>query len=52
MALKAKELHILGWEWEMGLHDPMADEAAARGVQLVLRQIPREVMEEQAAARG
>lgn len=51
-ALKAKELHILGWEWEMGLHDPMEDQAKARGVQLVLRQIPREVMEEQAAAKG
>ncbi len=51
-ALKAKELHILGWEWEMGLHDPMEDQARARGVQLVLRQIPREVMEEQAAAKG
>jgi adenine-specific DNA-methyltransferase len=52
LALKAKELHVLGWEWEMGLHDPMAEEAAARGVQLLLRQIPREVMEEQAAAKG
>ena len=51
-ALRAKELHVLGWEWEMGLHDPMADEAAARGVRLVLHQIPREVMEQQAAARG
>ena len=52
VALRVKELHILGWEWEMGLHDPMADEAAARGVQLVLRQIPREVMEQQAVAKG
>jgi DNA modification methylase len=51
-ALRAKELHILGWEWEMGLHDPMTDEAAARGVQLMLRQIPREVMEQQAVAKG
>lgn len=51
-ALKAKELHVLGWEWEMGLHDPMEDQARARGVRLVLRQIPREVMEEQAAAKG
>lgn len=50
--LKAKELHILGWEWEMGLHDPMEDQARARGIQLLLRQIPREVMEEQAAAKG
>lgn len=52
VALRAKELHVLGWEWEMGLHDPMTDEAASRGVQLVLRQIPREVMEQQAAAKG
>jgi adenine-specific DNA-methyltransferase len=52
IALKARELHILGWEWEMGLHDPMTDEAKSRGIQLVLRQIPREVMEHQAAAKG
>jgi hypothetical protein len=52
VALKAKELHILGWEWEMGLHDPMTDQAAAQGVQLVLRQIPREVMEQQAVDKG
>jgi adenine-specific DNA-methyltransferase len=52
IALKAKELHILGWEWEMGLHDPMTDEARSRGVQLLLRQIPREVMEHQAVAKG
>lgn len=51
-ALKAKELHVLGWEWEMGLHDPMEAEAAARGIQLILRQIPREVMEEHAATEG
>jgi DNA modification methylase len=52
VALRAKEVHILGWEWEMGLHDPITDEAKARGVQLVLRQIPREVMEQQAAVKG
>ena len=52
VALKAKELHVLGWEWEMGLHDPISDDAKRRGVNLVLRQIPREVMEQQAAARG
>jgi DNA modification methylase len=46
VALRAKELHILGWEWEMGLHDPMAAEAAARGVKLLLRQIPHQVMEQ------
>lgn len=43
--LRAKELHVLGWEWEMGLHDLVADEAKKRGVKLVLRQIPNEAME-------
>jgi hypothetical protein len=52
VALKAKEVHLLGWEWEMGLHDPITDIAKHRGVNLVLRQIPREVMEQQAAAKG
>ena len=52
VALRAKELHILGWEWEMGLHDPISDDAKRRGVSLLLRQIPREVMEQQAAAKG
>lgn len=52
VALRAKEVHILGWEWEMGLHDPISDEAKRRGVQLVLRQIPREVMEQQAVDKG
>jgi len=52
VALKAKEVHVLGWEWEMGLHDPITDVAKHRGVNLVLRQIPREVMEQQAAAKG
>jgi adenine-specific DNA-methyltransferase len=52
VALRAKELHILGWEWEMGLHDPISDEARRRGVNLVLRQIPREIMEQQAVAKG
>lgn len=52
VALRAKELHILGWEWEMGLHDPIADEAKRRGISLLLRQIPREVMEHQAGAKG
>ena len=56
-----KELHILGWEWEMGLAGPnndvrkgglMQEEAKTRGVRLVLKQIPREVMEEQAVDRG
>jgi hypothetical protein len=51
-ALKGSELHVLGWEWEMGMNDLVADEAKREGIKLVLRQIPREVMEEQAAAKG
>ena len=56
-----KELHVLGWEWEMGLAGPnndyrkgglMQEEAKRRGVKLMLKQIPREVMEEQAVDRG
>lgn len=50
--LKQAELHVLGWEWEMGLYDLMVDAAKKRGVKLLLLQIPREVMEQQAAAKG
>jgi len=61
VAVKQQELHILGWEWEMGLAGPnndvrnggiMHDVARQRGVKLLLLQIPREVMEEQAVAKG
>lgn len=50
------ELHVLGWEWEMGLAgpnndvrkgSPMHEIARSKGVKLVLLQIPREVMEMQ-----
>jgi hypothetical protein len=50
--LKQPELHVLGWEWEMGLYDLMVEAAKKRGVKLLLLQIPREVMEQQAAAKG
>lgn len=50
--LKQGELHILGWEWEMGLYDLMVEAARRKGVKLLLLQIPREVMEQQAAAKG
>lgn len=36
---------LLGWEWEMGLHDTIPETARRRGLDLRLRQIPREVME-------
>ena len=59
--LKQCELHVLGWEWEMGLGGPnndvrkgglMHEAAKARGVKLMLLQIPREVMEQQATDKG
>ena len=50
--LKQNELHVLGWEWEMGLANLMVDAAKKKGVKLLLLQIPREVMEQQAAAKG
>lgn len=50
--LKQDTLHVLGWEWEMGLYDLMVEAAKKKGVKLLLLQIPREVMESQAAAKG
>lgn len=50
--LKQVELHVLGWEWEMGLYDLMVEAAKKKSVKLLLLQIPREVMEQQAAAKG
>lgn len=51
-AVAQSELHVLGWEWEMGLYELMVDEAKKRDVKLVCRQIPREVMEQQAVDAG
>lgn len=50
--LGGSTVHVLGWEWEMGLHDPIVGSAKKLGVKLVLRQIPREVMESEAARKG
>jgi adenine-specific DNA-methyltransferase len=38
---------LLGWEWEMGLHDTITERARRRGLDMRPRQIPREVMERQ-----
>jgi len=51
-AMGQKELHVLGWEWEMGLANLMVDAARAQGIKLLLLTIPREVMEQQAVAKG
>src|ERR1041384_2081550 len=55
------ELHVLGWEWEMGLAgpnndvrkgSPMHEIAKQKGAKLLLLQIPREVMLQQTAEKG
>jgi adenine-specific DNA-methyltransferase len=45
------ELHVLGWEWEMGLNDLVDQLAVDRKVRLKLLAIPREVMEAQAVEK-
>jgi adenine-specific DNA-methyltransferase len=47
-----KELHILGWEWEMGLNDAIQDIAKREKINLKLRIIPHEVLDKQAVERG
>lgn len=36
---------VLGWEWEMGLHDTISEMARRRGLDLRPLQIPREIIE-------
>ena len=50
--VKQDEVHVLGWEWEMGLYDLVVEAAKKKGVRLVLLQIPREVMEQQTAVKA
>ena len=47
-----KELHILGWEWEMGLNDAMQEIAKKEKIKLKLRIIPKEVLDPEAVRRG
>jgi adenine-specific DNA-methyltransferase len=51
-ANKFRGLDVLGWEWEMGLHDLVTAEARERGVDLRLLTIPREVMDPRAVESG
>lgn len=47
------ELHILGWEWEMGMNNPIIIEARAKyDITLRLINIPREVMDKRAVEAG
>lgn len=52
MATKQSELHVLGWEWEMGMHDLLEREAKQSGIKLRLLTIPNEVMETSAIEKG
>ena len=47
-----KALDVLGWEFEMGLNDLYRQEGQNFGVDLILRSIPREVMDERAVLAG
>jgi len=51
-ANKLTALDVLGWEWEMGLHDVVGNEARQRGIDLRLLSIPREVMDKRAVEAG
>lgn len=45
-------LDVLGWEWEMGLHDVVENESKESGVKLRLFYIPRDVMDPRAVEKG
>jgi len=47
-----KRLHVLGWEWQMGLKEAAVDQALAMGVQLSLKRIPNEIMDVRARQKG
>jgi len=51
-SLGQKELHILGWEWEMGLNDAIQEIASKEGIKLKLRLIPMDVLDQEAVKRG
>lgn len=50
--MKQKELVVLGWEWEMGLHNVVEQEAEKAGIKLHLLSIPREAMDKRAVDAG
>jgi len=52
LEVNQSELHVLGWEWEMGMSPYIVQEAKRRGIKLLLLNIPREVMEQQAVDKG
>jgi len=49
--MEQKELHILGWEWEMGLNDAIQEIARKENITLKLRIIPKETIDPKAASK-
>ncbi|MGI0015714.1 MAG: DNA methyltransferase, partial [Nitrososphaera sp.] len=52
IAAKQVELHVLGWEWEMGMHDLVEQEARKLGIKIRSLLIPNEVMDSRAIQKG
>jgi adenine-specific DNA-methyltransferase len=50
--LNQTALDILGWEWELGLHDVVEKAAKEKGISLSLKYIPRDVMDPRAVESG
>jgi len=48
----AKELHILGWEWEMGLNNAIQEIAKRENIKLKLRIIPMDVLDQETVKKG
>ena len=48
----AKELHILGWEWEMGLNNAIQEIAKKENITLKLRTIPMDILDPEAVKKG
>jgi hypothetical protein len=51
VALRQRELHLLGWDWKTGRCDLIIEAARQKGINLLLLRIPQEVMEPQAVAK-
>jgi adenine-specific DNA-methyltransferase len=50
--LRVSQVHVLGFEFEMGMTPRITDEARAQGVNLALRHIPKEVFDKRAVEKN
>jgi hypothetical protein len=51
-SLGQKELHVLGWEWEMGLNYAIQEISKKEDIRLKLRIIPNDVLDRKAVEKG